>query len=127
MKTKIKWLALAAAALTLNLGAASCSSESKTPEWEWDDPEPEPEPVPASEKPRFIWVDAAANFPDFANSKENIYVGSASLNDKEYIKLYYSHTDLLRGGTLHLDMTPTPSTGRNTSPTDLPYSFSNEQ
>ncbi|HIY47326.1 MAG TPA: family 10 glycosylhydrolase [Candidatus Alistipes faecigallinarum] len=72
MKTKIKWLALAAAALTLNLGAASCSSESKTPEWEWDDPEPEPEPVPASEKPRFIWVDAAANFPDFANSKENI-------------------------------------------------------
>ena len=72
MKTKIKWLALAAAALTLNLGAVSCSSESKTPEWEWDDPEPEPEPVPASEKPRFIWVDAAANFPDFANSKENI-------------------------------------------------------
>ena len=72
MKTNIKWLALAAAALTLNLGAASCSSESKTPEWEWDDPEPEPEPVPASEKPRFIWVDAAANFPDFANSKENI-------------------------------------------------------
>lgn len=27
---------------------------------------------PAGEKPRFIWVDAAANFPDFANSKENI-------------------------------------------------------
>ena len=61
-----------------------------------------------------------------ANSKENIYVGSASLNGKEYTKLYYSHTDLLRGGTLHLDMTPTPSTGRSTSPTDLPYSFSNE-
>ena len=27
---------------------------------------------PASEKPRFIWIDAAANFPDFADSKENI-------------------------------------------------------
>lgn len=25
-----------------------------------------------ADKPRFIWVDAAANFPDFANSKENI-------------------------------------------------------
>ena len=25
-----------------------------------------------SEKPRFIWIDAAANFKDFANSKENI-------------------------------------------------------
>ena len=62
-----------------------------------------------------------------ANSKENIYVGSASLNGKEYTKLYYSHADLQNGGTLHIDMTPTPSTARRTSPADLPYSFSNEQ
>ena len=27
---------------------------------------------PNASKPRFIWIDAAANFPDFANSKENI-------------------------------------------------------
>ena len=32
----------------------------------------DPDPEPGVEKPRFIWVDAAANFPDFANSKENI-------------------------------------------------------
>jgi len=25
-----------------------------------------------ADKPRYIWIDAAANFPDFANSKENI-------------------------------------------------------
>ncbi|KOH44617.1 S-layer protein [Sunxiuqinia dokdonensis] len=35
-------------------------------EWEWE------EEKDNSEKPRVIWVDAAANFPDFANSKENI-------------------------------------------------------
>lgn len=45
----------------------SCSKD-KTPEWEWDD---EPS-VPTNAKPRYIWIDAAANFPDFANSKENI-------------------------------------------------------
>ena len=34
---------------------------------------PKPEPKPEiTEKPRFIWIDAAANFPDFANSKEAI-------------------------------------------------------
>lgn len=27
---------------------------------------------PAQEKPAYIWIDAAANFPEFANSKENI-------------------------------------------------------
>ncbi len=53
-------------AMTLTYGAVSCSSDSKTPEWEW------PDPTPAADKPRFIWVDAAANFPDFADSKENI-------------------------------------------------------
>lgn len=40
-----------------------------------DDEKPE-EPVepadPATAKPRYIWVDAASNFPDFANSVENI-------------------------------------------------------
>ena len=35
-------------------------------DWEWADQEKN------ADKPRFIWVDAAANFPDFADSKENI-------------------------------------------------------
>lgn len=46
---------------------SSCGGdENNTPEWEWED---EKDNV---DKPRFIWIDAAANFPDFANSKENI-------------------------------------------------------
>ena len=32
----------------------------------------EPTENPNASKPRYIWIDAAANFPDFANSKENI-------------------------------------------------------
>ena len=72
MKKNIKWFAAALVALTLGYGAVSCGSDSKEPEWEWPDPDPDPDPEPGVEKPRFIWVDAAANFPDFASSKENI-------------------------------------------------------
>jgi conserved hypothetical protein len=66
MKKSIQQVAIVMIAMTLTYGAVSCSSDSKTPEWEW------PDPTPAADKPRFIWVDAAANFPDFADSKENI-------------------------------------------------------
>ena len=72
MKKNVKWFAAALVALTLGYGAVSWGSDSKEPEWEWPDPDPDPDPQPGVEKPRFIWVDAAANFPDFANSKENI-------------------------------------------------------
>ena len=75
------------------LCTAACNDKNgtfKTPEWELpsggngsgsgngngeggngssDKPDPKPE---EKAKPRYIWVDAAANFPDFANSKENI-------------------------------------------------------
>jgi len=46
---------------------ASCRKNKDTPEWEWGN-----DPVSNSAKPRYIWIDAAANFPDFADSKENI-------------------------------------------------------
>jgi len=45
----------------------SCGKkDSNTYDWEWADQKKN------ADKPRFIWVDAAANFPDFADSKENI-------------------------------------------------------
>ncbi|MBL4561328.1 MAG: family 10 glycosylhydrolase [Labilibaculum sp.] len=48
----------------------SCGGKSDDDyKWEWDDDKEKPV---NSEKPRFIWIDAAANFPDFANNKENI-------------------------------------------------------
>ena len=44
-----------------------------------DDPAPTPEPTPdpdptpvVAEKPRYMWIDASANFPVFADSKDNI-------------------------------------------------------
>lgn len=48
------------------LATACGEDEDKDYGWEWDDEENN------ADKPRFIWVDAAANFPDFANNKENI-------------------------------------------------------
>lgn len=48
----------------------SCSKDSDTSSWEGEEPL---SPVtPIKPQPRYIWIDAAANFPDFANSKENI-------------------------------------------------------
>lgn len=68
--------------LKLNLAAivaagffslTSCSDSNKN-YWDLpDNPEnPDTPDTPKELKPRYIWVDAAANFPDFANSIENI-------------------------------------------------------
>lgn len=50
-------------------GLSSCDKKPTTPDWEWDDTTTT---NPNDKKPRYLWVDAAANFPDFANSVENI-------------------------------------------------------
>jgi len=56
--------------LPVVFAVVSCKEKSNTiPEWKWDDDNGKPTVV---EKPRFIWIDAAANFPDFANNKDNI-------------------------------------------------------
>lgn len=53
----------------------SCKDDSDgIPEWPWNDnstEEPD-DPDVTEAKPRYVWIDAAANFPDYANSKENI-------------------------------------------------------
>ena len=46
-----------------------CDSSSKD---YWVDDDKDKDEIKNSDKPRYIWIDAAANFPDFANSKENI-------------------------------------------------------
>ena len=48
------------------LFVSSCSKK-KAPEYTFPDP-----PASNKDKPRFIWIDAAANFKDFANNKETI-------------------------------------------------------
>lgn len=74
------------------LTTVSCKGNDNTiPEWKWDDDEGGngngngngnggEKPNPVAQKPRFIWIDVAANFPDFANSKDNI------LRDLAYAK-----------------------------------------
>ncbi|MCS2578122.1 hypothetical protein NXX80_22200 [Bacteroides faecis] len=52
---------------------ASCSDEPKDYWGDLSDRDDSNEEVPVenpnASKPRYIWIDAAANFPDFANSK----------------------------------------------------------
>lgn len=46
-----------------------------TPEYVFPNPDPKPDaekPEPTAAKPCFIWIDAAANFSDFADSRDNI-------------------------------------------------------
>jgi uncharacterized lipoprotein YddW (UPF0748 family) len=59
--------------IIVSWAAMSCSKENnEVPPWEWKDPDkPDPD-TDDNTKPRFIWIDASANFPDFANSKDNI-------------------------------------------------------
>ena len=70
---------------------AGCAAPSTDiPDWPWNDPivnpepEPEPEPTPTPTpgpdpdpfdfkgKPRYVWIDASANFQYFANDRERI-------------------------------------------------------
>lgn len=56
--------------MAITVACVSCSDSGTGETWVFEDDKEKP--VDKVEKPRFIWVDAAANFPDFANSKENI-------------------------------------------------------
>ena len=70
MAHRIKYFfALPLLILSFMFSLASCGKdEPNVPDWEWD----EEEETDNASKPRVIWIDAAANFPDFANSRENI-------------------------------------------------------
>ncbi|MDR0510350.1 MAG: family 10 glycosylhydrolase [Rikenellaceae bacterium] len=67
MNKKFFRFEICAIALTAGLTAVSCGEKHATPEWEWH--EEKPDEPDSTVKPRYLWVDAAANFPDFADSK----------------------------------------------------------
>ncbi len=86
MKIKFNML-FAALALACFIAGGSvvggCSKPESGFKWqdEWNEPEPEPEPDPDPEpepepeitgKPRLVWIDAAANFKDYANDASKI-------------------------------------------------------
>ncbi len=62
-------------------------------------------------------IDAAAN------DKEHIYIQSASLNGKTYTKNFITHSDLLNGGTLKLEMSSKPNEQRGLGVDDRPFSL----
>lgn len=53
---------------------AACGDDSKgIPEWDWGEAEPEQgQTDEAEEKPRYVWIDAAGNFEDYANNQDKI-------------------------------------------------------
>ena len=54
-----------------------------------------------------------------ANEK-NVYIQSARLNGKEYDKNYFTHQDIVQGGTLEFQMGPNPNTNWGASALSLP-------
>ncbi len=61
------------------------------------------------------------------NSRENIYIDSATLNGKAYTHNYLTHGDILSGGRFSIDMSAEPNTTRGREAEDRPYSFSREE
>jgi len=69
MKKLLNASAFVLVILTLSF-LLGCGDKKETPEWEW--PDSTDVSVDTIIKPRYIWIDAAANFPDYANSQDNI-------------------------------------------------------
>jgi predicted alpha-1,2-mannosidase len=56
-------------------------------------------------------------------SPDNKYIQSAKLNDKEWSKSWFSHTDLMQGGILELTMGKYPNKLWASAPDNIPPSF----
>ena len=60
------------------------------------------------------------------NSPRNAYIQSASLNGKPLTRPWFTHHELIQGGTLELQLGPTPNKSWGSAPDDAPPSMSNE-
>lgn len=58
------------------------------------------------------------------NSKENVYISEASLNGQPYTRNFITHADLVKGGTLKLNMSNKPNNQRGLADDDKPFSLS---
>ena len=63
-------------------------------------------------------IDAAENKP------ANRFIHSATLNGKPYSKNWLSHSDVMKGGTLKLNMADKPNANRGIAEADFPFSLS---
>ncbi len=62
-----------------------------------------------------------------ANSNVNYYVQSLTVNGTPWMKNYFTHDQLLKGGKYEFQMSATPNLSRGTEEAAYPYSFSNEK
>ena len=60
------------------------------------------------------------------NSPENVYIQSALLNGKPLTKPWFTHRELIQGGTLELQLGPNPNESWGDAPEDAPPSMSDE-
>ena len=58
------------------------------------------------------------------NSKENVYIQSATLNGRPFERNWIDHSEIVNGGTLHFMMGPEPATDRCTDKDAAPFSLS---
>lgn len=63
------------------LAMVSCSDDKDLPDWPWTPDEPQDTTAVVEAKPRYVWIDAAANFEDYANSRENIAADLARVKE----------------------------------------------
>ncbi|MCX2739737.1 GH92 family glycosyl hydrolase [Pontibacter sp. M82] len=61
------------------------------------------------------------------NSDGNRYIQSMRLNGKTYDKNWLSHSELMKGASIDVEMSPTPNKERGTQEGAFPYSLSNEK
>ena len=59
-----------------------------------------------------------------SNSKTNVYIQSATLNNTVFTRNYLTYTDLIEGGILNLEMSKTPNLSRGINDEDKPFSLS---
>lgn len=57
------------------------------------------------------------------NSKENVYIQSATLNGKPYTRNWISHADIVNGGVLRFEMGSAPALQRGIADGDKPFSL----
>lgn len=58
------------------------------------------------------------------NSRENVYIRSATLNGRPYTKNWITYNDIANGGVLHFEMSATPDKQRGSAEADKPFSLS---
>lgn len=61
------------------------------------------------------------------NSNENRYIENMKVNGKDYNKNWLSHSELMKGATINIEMGDKPNKNRGTKKEDFPYSLSNEK